>query len=44
VLDIAVDLIHISETASNVVANASITAGSTGSELFGGAVLVRRLL
>ena len=40
-LDVPVELIHISETATNVVANASLTAGSTGSELFGQAILVR---
>jgi len=38
-LDVPVDLIHVSETASNVVANATVTAASTGSELFGGAIL-----
>jgi len=38
-LDVSIDLIHISETASNLVANAVVTAGSLGSDLFGGAVL-----
>jgi len=40
VLGLAVDMIHISETATNVSANATLTAGSTGSDLYGPAVLV----
>jgi len=38
-LDVPIDLIHISETASDLVANAVVTGGSSGSEIFGGAVM-----
>ena len=38
-LHVPLELIHISETASNLVPNPTLTAGSTGSELYGGAVL-----
>ena len=43
-LDVPVDFIHISDTASNLVANAVLTAASCSSQLFGGAVLVSRVL
>ena len=40
-LDVPFDVIHISETASDLVANSVITAASIGSDLYGSAVLVR---
>jgi len=40
-LQVPVELIHISETSSQVVANSTATAASCGSDLSGGAVLVR---
>ena len=41
-LGIPVDAIHISETTTNTVANASATAASASSDLYGMAVKVRR--
>ncbi|XP_014676745.1 PREDICTED: xanthine dehydrogenase/oxidase-like [Priapulus caudatus] len=38
-LQIPIDKIHINETSSDTVPNATMTSGSTGTDLFGGAVL-----
>lgn len=40
-LGIPVDVVHISETSTNTVANASATAASSSSDLYGMAVKVR---
>lgn len=39
-LQIPIDKIHISDSASDKVPNATVTAGSSGSDLYGGAVQV----
>jgi len=43
-LGVPIELIHISETASHVVANAVITAASSSSELWGSAIVVRQFV
>jgi len=39
-LEAPIDLIHLSETSTNTVPNATVTGGSSGSDLNGAAVLV----
>ena len=41
-LEIPVDVVHIAETSTNTVANASATAASASTDLYGMAVKVRR--
>ena len=41
-LDIPVDVVHIAETSTNAVANASATGASVSTDLYGMAVKVRR--
>lgn len=43
-LNIPIDSVHISETSTSTVANASATAASVSSDLYGMAVKVRRLV